>query len=83
MSGKPSASLQFRAWPELVQRESEREVYGKRDGKVTAITETGGGIARVLVQAIAAQGASIVVNDLGVTLTGDREFAKLFGTPAK
>lgn len=43
---------------------------GKLDGKVAAITGASGGIGRALVKAMAAQGASIVVNDLGVTLAG-------------
>src|SRR5262245_55709607 len=45
---------------------------GKLDGKVAAITGAGGGIGRALSKAMAAQGASIVANDLGVTLAGDR-----------
>jgi NAD(P)-dependent dehydrogenase (short-subunit alcohol dehydrogenase family) len=46
---------------------------GKLDGKVAAITGAGRGIGRALAKAMAAQGAAIVVNDLGVTLVGDRE----------
>jgi NAD(P)-dependent dehydrogenase (short-subunit alcohol dehydrogenase family) len=46
---------------------------GKLDGKVAAITGAGRGIGRALAKAMAAEGAAIVVNDLGVTLVGDRE----------
>jgi len=46
---------------------------GKLDGKVAAITGAGRGIGRALAKAMAAQGAAVVVNDLGVTLVGDRE----------
>ncbi len=46
---------------------------GKLDGKVAAITGAGRGIGRALAKAMAAQGAAIVVNDLGVTLVGERE----------
>ena len=46
---------------------------GKLDGKVAAITGAGRGIGRALANAMAAEGAAIVVNDLGVTLVGDRE----------
>ena len=36
---------------------------GKLDGKVAAITGAGGGLGRALAKTMAAQGASIVVND--------------------
>ena len=42
----------------------------KLDGKVAAITGAGGGSGRVLLKAMAAREASIVVNDLGMTLAG-------------
>ena len=45
---------------------------GKLDGKVAAITGAGGGIGSALARAMAKQGASIVANDLGTTLAGDR-----------
>jgi NAD(P)-dependent dehydrogenase (short-subunit alcohol dehydrogenase family) len=48
---------------------------GKLDGKVAAITGAGRGIGRALAKAMAAQGAAIVVNDLGVTLVGEGESA--------
>jgi NAD(P)-dependent dehydrogenase (short-subunit alcohol dehydrogenase family) len=46
---------------------------GKLDGKVAALTGAGRGIGRALAKAMAAEGAAVVVNDLGVTLVGDRE----------
>ena len=45
---------------------------GKLDEKVAAITGAGGGIGSALAKAMARQGASIVANDLGTTLAGDR-----------
>lgn len=46
---------------------------GKLDGKVAAVTGGGRGIGRGVARALAAQGAAVVVNDLGVSLTGARE----------
>src|ERR1700736_4124585 len=46
---------------------------GKLDGKVAAITGGGRGIGRGIAREFAAQGAAVVVNDLGVTVAGQKE----------
>jgi NAD(P)-dependent dehydrogenase (short-subunit alcohol dehydrogenase family) len=40
-------------------------------GKVAVVTGAGGGIGREIALALAAEGVSIVVNDIGVSLTGE------------
>ena len=39
--------------------------------KVAVVTGAGGGIGREIALALAAEGVSIVVNDIGVSLTGE------------
>ena len=41
------------------------------NGKVAVVTGAGGGIGREIALALAAEGVSIVVNDIGVSLNGD------------
>jgi NAD(P)-dependent dehydrogenase (short-subunit alcohol dehydrogenase family) len=47
------------------------DMAGLMDGKVVVVTGAGGGIGRDIALAMACEGASVVVNDLGASLAGE------------
>jgi NAD(P)-dependent dehydrogenase (short-subunit alcohol dehydrogenase family) len=55
----------------LSQRTQEDTVAGFLEGKVVAITGGGGGIGKAVAVAAAAEGAKVIVADIGVSMAGE------------
>ena len=41
------------------------------EGKIAIVTGAGQGVGRAIAEGLAKSGASVVINDVGVTLTGE------------
>jgi NAD(P)-dependent dehydrogenase (short-subunit alcohol dehydrogenase family) len=48
---------------------------GILEGKTAIVTGAGQGIGKAIAEGLAKEGANVVVNDIGVTLTGESENA--------
>ena len=46
---------------------------GVLEGKTAIVTGAGQGVGKAIAEGLAREGANVVVNDIGVTLTGEAE----------